>query len=68
VPGAGFEPATNGLQNRCSTTELTRQIKGLADLPERFWHRIGTGRLAFVQDLSIAVFSASAQGAKTDRG
>jgi hypothetical protein len=24
VPGAGFEPATNGLQNRCSTTELTR--------------------------------------------
>jgi hypothetical protein len=25
VPGAGFEPATNGLQNRCSTTELTRQ-------------------------------------------
>ena len=24
VPGAGFEPATNGLQNRCSTAELTR--------------------------------------------
>src|SRR5262245_47297326 len=27
VPGAGFEPATNGLQNRCSTTELTRRLK-----------------------------------------
>ena len=24
VPGDGFEPPTNGLQNRCSTTELTR--------------------------------------------
>jgi hypothetical protein len=24
VPGEGFEPPTNGLQNRCSTTELTR--------------------------------------------
>src|SRR5262249_18928119 len=31
VPGAGFEPATNGLQNRCSTTELTRQINDLRD-------------------------------------
>jgi hypothetical protein len=26
VPDEGFEPTTNGLQNRCSTTELTRQI------------------------------------------
>jgi hypothetical protein len=25
VPGEGFEPPTNGLQNRCSTTELTRR-------------------------------------------
>jgi hypothetical protein len=25
VPGAGFEPATFGLQNRCSTPELTRR-------------------------------------------
>jgi hypothetical protein len=24
VPGRGFEPLTNGLQNRCSTAELTR--------------------------------------------
>src|SRR5262245_3507759 len=24
VPAAGFEPATNGLQNRCSTPELSR--------------------------------------------
>jgi hypothetical protein len=27
VPGDGFEPPTNGLQNRCSTTELTRHIR-----------------------------------------
>jgi hypothetical protein len=25
VPGEGFEPPTNGLQNRCSTAELTRR-------------------------------------------
>jgi hypothetical protein len=25
VPGEGLEPPTNGLQNRCSTAELTRQ-------------------------------------------
>ena len=25
VPGEGLEPATNGLQNRCSTAELTRR-------------------------------------------
>ena len=24
MPGEGFEPPTNGLQNRCSTAELTR--------------------------------------------
>lgn len=24
MPGEGFEPPTNGLQNRCSTPELTR--------------------------------------------
>ena len=30
VPGRGFEPLANGLQNRCSTTELTRQNKHLA--------------------------------------
>jgi hypothetical protein len=24
VPGEGLEPPTNGLQNRCSTAELTR--------------------------------------------
>src|SRR5438045_880301 len=26
VPAAGFEPATNGLQNRCSTPELSRRL------------------------------------------
>ena len=30
-PGVGFEPTTCGLQNRCSTTELTRQINDLQD-------------------------------------
>jgi hypothetical protein len=29
VPGERFELPTNGLQNRCSTTELTRQINDL---------------------------------------
>jgi hypothetical protein len=29
VPGAGFEPATFGLQNRCTTTVLTRQYQWL---------------------------------------
>src|SRR5436309_781299 len=29
VPGVGFEPTTCGLQNRCSTTELTRQVNDL---------------------------------------
>src|SRR5262249_11308182 len=28
VPGEGFEPPTNGLQNRCSTPELTRLSEG----------------------------------------
>ena len=26
VPGEGFEPPTFGLQNRCTTTVLTRQV------------------------------------------
>ena len=29
VPGEGIEPPTFGLQNRCSTTELARLIRGL---------------------------------------
>ena len=29
VPGERFELPTNGLQNRCSTTELTRRIGGI---------------------------------------
>ncbi len=33
VPGEGFEPPTNGLQNRCSTPELTRLPLGY--LPAR---------------------------------
>ena len=31
VPGERFELPTNGLQNRCSTTELTRQVNDLRD-------------------------------------
>jgi hypothetical protein len=31
VPAEGIEPPTFGLQNRCSTAELSRQIKGLGD-------------------------------------
>ena len=33
VPGEGFEPPTFGLQNRCTTTVLTRQINDLAVAP-----------------------------------
>ena len=29
VPGEGFEPPTFGLQNRCTTTVLTRQANGV---------------------------------------
>src|ERR1700740_3785711 len=32
VPGEGLEPPTNGLQNRCSTAELTRHIALLQGL------------------------------------
>jgi hypothetical protein len=32
VPGERFELPTNGLQNRCSTTELTRQINKINEL------------------------------------
>jgi hypothetical protein len=34
VPGERIELPTNGLQNRCSTAELTRQFNGL-DLSDR---------------------------------
>jgi hypothetical protein len=29
VPGEGIEPPTNGLQNRCSTAELTRHFASI---------------------------------------
>ena len=29
MPAEGLEPPTNGLQNRCSTTELSRHLKRL---------------------------------------
>jgi hypothetical protein len=37
VPGEGFEPPTFGLQNRCSTAELTRQINGLGNGRRPAW-------------------------------
>ena len=36
VPGRGFEPLTNGLQNRCSTAELTRPSQHLKHDPEKW--------------------------------
>ena len=37
VPGEGFEPPTFGLQNRCTTTVLTRHFNDLGVVPvERF--------------------------------
>jgi hypothetical protein len=42
VPGEGFEPPTNGLQNRCSTTELTRHCGTFSTLARELapdWHR-----------------------------
>ena len=42
MPGEGIEPPTNGLQNRCSTAELTRlkrRATSVADLPQ-----VGTGK------------------------
>jgi hypothetical protein len=32
VPAEGFEPPTYGLQNRCTTTVLSRQINDLRAL------------------------------------
>ena len=31
MPAEGFEPPTYGLQNRCTTTVLSRQIKDLRE-------------------------------------
>jgi hypothetical protein len=31
MPAEGLEPPTNGLQNRCSTTELSRRRKERAE-------------------------------------
>jgi hypothetical protein len=42
VPGERFELPTNGLQNRCSTAELTRQIKHLVRLLALVCERIAT--------------------------
>jgi hypothetical protein len=36
VPGEGIEPPTNGLQNRCSTAELTRRTCANVAVAEAF--------------------------------
>jgi hypothetical protein len=43
VPGERIELPTNGLQNRCSTAELTRHIEDLASA-SAFCHRIAIAR------------------------
>ena len=60
-PAAGIEPATDGLQNRCSTAELSWQLKlpplpRIDGLPSRriFWKRPG-GRQAYSSLLSISL-------------
>src|SRR5205085_12493074 len=41
VPGEGLEPPTNGLQNRCSTAELTRRLGGFVALAGGHCHGLG---------------------------
>src|SRR5262249_68941 len=43
-PGERFELPTNGLQNRCSTTELTRQINELGSTPHPIRYAFATIR------------------------
>ena len=46
VPGEGIEPPTNGLQNRCSTAELTRHYPEntrILTLSQKNKSEIGTG-------------------------
>jgi hypothetical protein len=45
VPGEGIEPPTNGLQNRCSTAELTRPV-GLESYQRRPLVTSGAYKLA----------------------
>ena len=47
VPGKGFEPLTFGLQNRCTTAVLTRQLVDLAALSghQRLRLRLDAGSL-----------------------
>src|SRR5262245_6899878 len=44
VPGERFELPTNGLQNRCSTTELTRQINELGSTLDPICYPFATVR------------------------
>jgi hypothetical protein len=52
VPGEGIEPPTFGLQNRCSTAELTRQFRCGAYLAPR---RHGRQVARLVADCAISV-------------
>ena len=45
MPAEGLEPPTNGLQNRCSTTELSRHWEALAEWLFRAADCTGPGTL-----------------------
>src|SRR5438045_4549111 len=51
-PMAGFEPATYGLRNRCSTTELHRQVRMSGTCVDRKSTRLNSSHLG----ISYAVF------------
>ena len=55
VPGEGFEPPTFGLQNRCTTTVLTRQFIVFAVF---FTRRSDAELNAFVEHVQLVFFRA----------
>ena len=59
VPGEGIEPPTNGLQNRCSTAELTRHgldLSAFIDGPQTVKPSIATILLPFLSSGFGAAF------------
>jgi hypothetical protein len=63
VPGEGFEPPAFGLQNRCTTTVLTRQLNGGADRRGLLTRRRPVFKSAM---RSVAAASAAARRAADD--
>src|SRR5262245_13944516 len=64
VPGERFELPTNGLQNRCSTTELTRQGVGTI---EPFQSRTEQNRLTATALLPFISWAGSVKRAAGHR-